>query len=52
MKIALLGAAAFLAFAPAAFAETQTYKADLEASTRCRRTTARAAAHSPRPTIR
>jgi hypothetical protein len=33
MKIALLGAAAFLAFAPAAFAETQTYKADLEAST-------------------
>jgi len=33
MKIALLGAAAFLVLAPAAFAETQTYKADLEAST-------------------
>lgn len=32
MKIALLGAAAILAFAPSAFAETQTYKADLKAS--------------------
>jgi CHRD domain len=33
MKIALLGAAAFLAFAPAAFAATETYKADLKPST-------------------
>ena len=32
MKIALLGAVAFLAFAPAAFAATETYKADLKAS--------------------
>jgi hypothetical protein len=33
MKIALLGAVAFLAFAPAAFAATETYKADLKPST-------------------
>jgi hypothetical protein len=33
MKIALLTAAAFLAFTPAAFAEMVTYKADLKAST-------------------
>ena len=32
MKIALLGAVAVLAFAPAAFAATETYKADLKAS--------------------
>jgi hypothetical protein len=32
MKIALLGAAAVLAFVPSAFAEMQTYKADLKAS--------------------
>ena len=32
MKIAMLTAAALLALAPAAFAETVTYKADLKAS--------------------